>query len=342
MGLKNSKTLALLLGATLLLSACGDKEAEELERQQQIELEAQQKAEEMVEQYKEEADEKRVSPYSVSEMEEGFGSVYKNIRGQISEFNNDILKLRDGDITVYDINKKVSDYRIKHKEFEDVDTLKIPDDYYSFYDEFKDVSLEYIGNLEVFGSHYQAKDTLGIEEVSGLIASNLNTMYDLEFKIFGTPLGDKLLSGDSKERSDKRLKELCTISVDNSNQEYLDKIALPEVNKKDLSEEELLIRVEAEEEYIKLMEDYAETAKVERQECYDKFMQERSTFGNRVVESENAELESDLMEMLDSYNERQLEEEAAEVEDLEADPEASLEEDYDAEFSEEDLEDTEE
>lgn len=307
--MKNKLKLSgALLTAVLILSACGDSEAEELEKQQQIEREANDKAVEMLEKYKEEAKDKRVSPYTISEMSEGFGAVYKDIRTKINGFNEDIVGLRDDTVTVYDINKKISDYRLILGKYEDVDTLKIPDDYYSFYTGFNEVATEYITNLESFGNYYQSKDSLGIEEVSGEISNNLTRLYDLEFAIFGTPLGDSILSGNSKERSDTRLKELCVESVARDNQEYLDKIALPEVDKSQMDEDELLERKEAEEEYVELMKQYKEDSKADEDKCYSDVMDERATFGNRVVESESADLEAELMEMLDSHEQRQSEE----------------------------------
>lgn len=328
-----SKMAGLLLATVFVLSACGDSEAEELERQQQIEKEANDKAVEMLEKYKEEAKEKRVSPYTISEMTEGFGEVYKGVRNKINGFNEDIMGLRDDEVTVYDINKKISDYRIELGKYDDVDTLKIPDDYYSFYTGFKEVATDYVNNLESFGNYYQSKDSAGIEEVSVLISENLTRLYNLEFGIFGTPLGDEILSGNAKERSDKRLKELCTQSVAVDNSEYLESIALPEVDKSQMDEEELLERKEAEEEYVELMKQYREDSKSDEEKCYSDVMAERATFGNRVVESESADLEAELMEMLDSYEQRQAEQE--ELESTEGETEESFEEGFEGELEEE-------
>lgn len=337
--------------AITILAGCGPSEEELQQRQIEIDEQSTQKAVEMVDQYKTELAEKRITPYKLSELEDTFGNKYTEIRENIRKFNQGVLQLREDEITVYDLNKDISDYRLQLQDYHDLDTEKIPDDYYSFYKGFGEVAVDYINNIEQFAVHYQNQDAEGIGELAGLLSNNIRDLTDLEYSIYGTPLGDSILSKEVKERSRDKLNELCEIKVNGNNQEYLESIQLEDVNKNELSDEELIERREQEEEYAKLMAEYDEKVVGENKECRDNIMAERANYGSRIVMSEYDELEDELYQLLEDYNTR-LDEEAneestegevdSEVEGTEGEelPEdgLDLEEDMETEELEEDVE----
>lgn len=301
--------VVLLVG---VLSGCGPSEEEIQQRQLEIDEASTEKAVEMVSNYQEELAEKRLTPYKLSELEETFGNKYTSIRENIRKFNQGVLQLREDEITVYDLNKDISDYRLELTAYHDLDEEKIPDDYFSFYKQFGEVALDYINNIEQFASHYQNQDSEGISELAGALSQNISDLADLEYSIYGTPLGDKIMSESVKNKSRDKLNELCEIKVNANNQEYLDSIKLEDVNKNELSDEELVERRDQEEEYSKLMVEYDEKVADENKECRDYILAERATYGSRIIMSENHELEEELFQVLEDYNNRQAEESEAE------------------------------
>lgn len=312
-----NKVLVLIpLSVALVLGGCTSKEEKELEIQKRIEEESNKKATEMARKYEEERNKSRVTPYTINEMDDNFGKSYKSLRERIDIFNNDLRDLKEGNITVYDINKKITDFRLEMKKYEDVDELKIPDDYLSFYRDFILGADRYISSLERLGDAYQVKDADAVSESVDNLAKDIEYINDVEFGIFGSPLADVLFSGKVKERSDKKLKGLCSITVNEKNEEYLESIKLPEVDKTKMEEDELMERIAEEEKYAELIKEYEKESKDAKKECYDNVMTERASFGNRVVESDNADLEQNLMDTLEKHRER-MEEEQGESEGTE-------------------------
>lgn len=284
-----------------MLVSCGPSE-EEIEARitQESEQRAIELADEIAQEYITQFNENRLTPLSVSEMQETIGRPYTQVRESIREFNQAVVSLQTDNTSVYDLNRSVSEYLIGLRNFEDADTERLSDDYITFYNEFRGAATDYIEHVENLISDIQGDNLDNIDTHATGVAESIERLYDAEYLVFGTPLGDVMLSDAAKDRAMNRLTELCETRVDRDNSDYLDEIALPEVDKSSMNTEELEARQQAESEYEILLSAYRENVSQERQTCRQNVLSERRLYGERLVPSEHYELEAELRDIL--YN----------------------------------------
>lgn len=267
-----------LLTFSVLLSGCNNEEEIQKEKQKAIEQVKREEAEKL-KKYKEEVKRKQTTPYTISELNETIGKDYSIIKKGIEGFNKDIDKLKNEEITVYDLNENVTEFSIVIKDMESIDTLKIHQDYIDFYNVLLESTKNYVNNLDKFSTAYKVRSADEIKDISDELKKSVRDIEDAEEKVFGTQLGDKILDKGIKNELSKRFKDACKLRIDEDNKEELAKLEVPKIDISNVSADELLEHKKLEEELNKKRKEYDKKASKLYADCYDEFLKERANFG---------------------------------------------------------------